>query len=55
VVSWPRSDGADRYAPAAQNLGVGLLVTALAHLNVRNLARRNFHAANDSTFSDGCS
>jgi hypothetical protein len=39
----PRSDGVDRPAPAAQDLGVGLLVTALAHLpcnHVRNLARR---------------
>ena len=40
----PRSDGVGRSAPAAQNLGVGLLVTALAqlssHLHVRNIARR---------------
>jgi hypothetical protein len=36
----PRSDGADRPAPAAQNLDVGLLATALAHLHVRNLAPR---------------
>jgi hypothetical protein len=36
----PRSDGADRPAPAAKDLGVGLLITALAHLHVRNLARR---------------
>jgi hypothetical protein len=36
----PRCDGADRPAPAAQNLGVGLLVTALTHLHVRNRARR---------------
>jgi hypothetical protein len=39
-----RSDGADRPAHAAQNLGVGLLVTALAHLpchlHMLNLARR---------------
>jgi hypothetical protein len=36
----PRSDSTDRPAPAAQDLSVGLLVTALAHLHVRNLARR---------------
>jgi hypothetical protein len=34
-----------------QNLGVDLLVTALAHLHVRNPARRT---ANDKIFSDGC-
>jgi hypothetical protein len=34
----PRSGGAGHPAPAAQNLGVVLLVTALAHLHVRNLA-----------------
>jgi len=27
--------------PAGQKLGVGLLVTALTHLHVRNLAREN--------------
>jgi hypothetical protein len=31
------------------------LVTALAHLHVRDLARRNCHVANDNTFSYGCS
>jgi hypothetical protein len=35
----PRSDGADHQKPAAKNLGVGLLVTALAHLHVRNFAQ----------------
>jgi hypothetical protein len=52
----PSSDGADRPAPSAQNLGVGLLVTALAHLHVRNFARRYDtirFAANDNIFSDG--
>jgi hypothetical protein len=31
---------------------MGLLVTALAHLHVRNLARKTRHAANDNTFSE---
>jgi hypothetical protein len=30
----------DRPAPAAQNVGVGFLVTAMAHLHVRNFARK---------------
>jgi hypothetical protein len=49
----PRSDGADRPAPAARNLGVGLLVTALAHLpchHVRNLVRRLDWIGLDSRF-----
>ena len=37
----PLSDGADGPAPAPQNLGVGLLATALAHLQARKLARKN--------------
>jgi hypothetical protein len=37
----PRSSGADRPSPAAQYLGLGLLVTALAQLHVRNLAQRS--------------
>jgi hypothetical protein len=37
---FPRSDGAGRPAPASKKIGVGLLVTALAYLHVRNLARR---------------
>jgi len=45
----PRSDGANRTASAAQNLGVDLLVTALAHLRVRNLARR-FDGLDTTTF-----
>jgi hypothetical protein len=36
--------------PAALNLGVGLLVTALAQLHVRNLAQKNRHAPNDKIF-----
>jgi hypothetical protein len=50
----PRSDGADRPAPAGKKLGVGLLATGLAHLHARNPARRNRHAANDNNSYDGC-
>jgi hypothetical protein len=34
---------------------VGFLVTALAHLHVRNLARRKRYAANDNFFPNGFS
>jgi hypothetical protein len=40
-------------APCAcgtKHLGVDLLVTALAHLHLRNLARINYHAANNNIF-----
>jgi hypothetical protein len=30
---YPHNEGAERPAPSAQNLGVGLLATALAHLH----------------------
>ena len=35
----PRSDNADRPAPEGQNLGVGLLVTVLAHLPCHHVAK----------------
>jgi hypothetical protein len=58
LLVYSRSDGAERPEPAAQNFGVGFLVTALPHLHVRNLARRfewvRF-AANDKFFSRGFS
>jgi hypothetical protein len=38
-----------------KKIGVGLLVIALAHLHMRNLARKKRHAANDNIFSDGSS
>jgi hypothetical protein len=39
----------DRPVSAAENLGVGLLVTALAHLHVRNFAQR-FDGLDSTTF-----
>jgi hypothetical protein len=43
-------DGARCSAPAAQNLGVGLLVTALDYLHVRYLEQR-FDGLDSTTFS----
>ena len=45
----PRSDGADRPAPAAQNLGVGLLVTVLVSKEGESLpnTRRSHQGLND--------